>query len=446
MSYHAKLQKYWRGGMEGLTYLLVFLMPWQTKLIIRPSETNFTEISLYLRELVLLIILIIFFLSPRRLREELKKTGASSRPQLIFWSLLLMWWLFTAISVLSASDRLLALSRLGLLTAGLGLIYLFRNYFVGSVRRLKITYVFLGSLWLQAALGIYQFLMQIAPAGKYLGLAAHEPAILGTAVVETATGRWLRAYGGFDHPNIFGGMLALGLLVSAYLFSRQLGSSKDGPNWRLSKIWPRIFLLIFYFTSLTALFFTFSRGAWLGLIIGLLVLLIYFLKSPLRSSLWRFLVLIFFSLLALAIIAAPFQALITTRLSATTRLEEKSISERQAYLSQSLGLISQRGLLGVGAGNYVIALAEQDLASGQALKPAWNYQPVHNVFLLLFAESGLFALLAFGGLLLYLFLQNRRSGIRVAVLVGLIILMLFDHWLLSLPFGVLLLVFLFGLI
>ena len=49
-------------------------------------------------------------------------------------------------------------------------------------------------------------------------MAVHKAEELGTSVVETvgADGlgeRWLRAYGGLDHPNILGGILAVALLL-----------------------------------------------------------------------------------------------------------------------------------------------------------------------------------------------------------------------------------------
>ena len=468
MNYRAKLKNYWLISLEYLLYLFVFLLPWQTKLIIRPAETNFTEISLYLRELVLLISLALFFLGPRYLKQASQNSNESNKKYLIFWPLLLVWGLLTIASVFPASDRLLVLSRLILFGAGLGLVYLLKKYFVDARYRLTIIYVFLSSLWFQAILGIYQFLTQSAPVCKYLGLAAHNPISLGTSVVETLSGRWLRAYGGFDHPNIFGGVLVLGLLVAAYLFSQPdnyKGNRSASQSIKLAfsnrRAWLGSFLLIFYFSALTALFFTFSRSAWLALITGLLILLIYFLFSAYRrpvneqavrnssanqGPLSRYLALLFFSAIFFLIMAAPFQELITTRLAVETRLEEKSIIERGTYLAQSLETIKYHVWLGVGSGNYTLALKDQALARGQTIAPIWNYQPVHNAFLLLFAESGLLVALAFSGLLLYLLIKKRHSGIRVALLLALIILMLFDHWLLSLPFGILLLFLVLGLI
>ena len=40
-------------------------------------------------------------------------------------------------------------------------------------------------------------------------------------MIEAAGGRWLRAYGGLDHPNILGGFLALALIVAADLLAEK---------------------------------------------------------------------------------------------------------------------------------------------------------------------------------------------------------------------------------
>lgn len=482
-----KLKKYYLGGRDFLFYLFVFLLPWQIKLIIRPAETNFTEISLYARELVLLVWLLLVSISgvcrsPKINWEQFKRNWAIKNKLTIFWCLMSIWWLFVALSIFSASDQLLSFSRLLLFSIGLGLLYFLKNKldFSGqtcledfsvidyqtktdsvselksSLSKLKIIYVFLSSLMLQAILGIYQFLTQNAPVCKYLGLAAHDPGVLGTAVLETLTGRWLRAYGGFDHPNIFGGFLAIALILAAYLFSCQLGQLRDRRqqlnlplNFRraLSSVLVKdIFLLVFYFLALTALFFTFSRGAWLALSIGLIILLLYFLKRPLKFPRYRYFALLFFSLIFLSIISAPHQDLVITRLKAETRLEQKSLSERQLYLNQAQKIIRENLFTGVGSGNYTLALKNQDLALGQPLKPIWSYQPVHNFFLLLGTESGIFTLLVFSVLLIYLLIKNRRSGLRIAILAVLIILMLVDHWLWSLPLGILTLFLVLGLI
>ena len=73
--------------------------------------------------------------------------------------------------------------------------------------------------FLQACLGIYQFFTQSSFACKWLGMASHNAQDLGVSVIETLSGeRWLRAYGGLDHPNIFGGFLCFSILILISFF------------------------------------------------------------------------------------------------------------------------------------------------------------------------------------------------------------------------------------
>ena len=76
-------------------------------------------------------------------------------------------------------------------------------------------------------------------------------------------------------------------------------------------------------------------------------------------------------------------------------------------------------------------------------QPAYSYQPVHNVFLLVLAEIGVFGFLFFVSLFLYVFYQaiKIKDGFAVALLIALMILMMFDHYFWSLHFGMMFLFF-----
>lgn len=427
--------KFCRRAIEWLFYLFVFILPWQTKLILRPAADNFNEISLYASHFVLLLILILFSVHKLRQRSGQEKIS-------LLWISLSGLELFVLISFFFAPDQTLAFYHYVLFLFGVGLFYLLRegvrrtSYEECCLNRIKIIYSFLGGVFLQAALGVYQFLSQNSFACKYLGLAGHNADILGTAVVETVSGRWLRAYGGFDHPNIFGGVLAVSLIMAAYLLAKKkiIVSARE--------IGESVFLFIFYFVALFALFFTFSRSAWLALGVGLMVLLIILIIQKDHWIVDRLLAIIFFSAIMLLIAAVPYQDLLRVRLTVETRLEIKSLTERQAYLGEARELIKDHSVFGVGAGNYTRALAERD----EIKKAAWAYQPVHNVPLLLWAESGIFAL---GFFLIFLFMalkKRRNMIIPGAVFAALLVLMLLDHWLLSLPFGLIFMFLILGLI
>jgi len=424
---------------EYLFYLFIFLLPWQTKLILRPAPTNFTEISLYATHFLLLLILLLFFIY--RLGDKKSEINIPT-----LWYFLAGWELFIFISIWFAPDSLLAAYHYYSFLIGVALFFLLYagrgsdGYEDSFFAKGKIIGSFLAGVFIQAILGIAQFLNQSSFACKYLGLARHDPSALGTSVVEVTSGRWLRAYGGLDHPNILGGVLAVALLIAAYLLAKKKMLHKR------REVMESILLFIFYFISLFALFFTFSRAAWLALAVGLLILLVYFIRRGDKWITGRFIALLFFSALLLGIVVFPYQDLVMARLSDNQPLEQKSITERETYVGQALSIIKNQPWLGAGSGNYTTVLARSAGVKDPKGSTVWNYQPVHDVFLLIWAESGIFALLFFLGFLFWQIKKDRREPFAPAILGLLLILLLFDHWLFSLPFGLLFLFLVLGLI
>jgi hypothetical protein len=416
---------------EIFLLIFVFLIPWQTKLILRAAENNFNEISLYVSQLVLLLALISFFIYKLGVKEANRKSP-------LIWYFLGTLELFVLISFFFAPDKLLALYHYLVFLGGLGLFYLVREgisreaYEESCLNRIKIIYVFIFSIFLHSILGIYQFLSQSSFAFKYLGLAHHGSQDAGSSVIETLSGRWLRAYGGMDHPNILGGVLVFSLLLSAFLLAR-----KKIINSQI-QIWGLILLFFSYFFALVALFFTFSRAAWIAYIVGMIVLAITLVKREDRWVAVRFFALSFFSILLLFLSAFPYQDLVLTRMKAENKLEKVSISERQEYLIKSSEIIKTAPLFGVGTGNYV-----KYLELNQPLK---KHQPVHNAFLLIFAESGIFAFLSVVLFLFFLVRNKRRESFSLAIIASMFILLMLDHWLFSLPFGIVFFFLILGLI
>lgn len=418
------------------TFLLafVFLLPWQTKLILQASANNFTEISLYASHLALLLALISFF------SYQLAKKGSLKDKSSAVWYFLGGLEIFILASFFFAPDKLLSAYHYFLFLGGLGLFYLLREgmkrvpYEDSCLSRTRAIYVFLISMFLQSSLGIYQFLSQNSFASKYLGLAEHNPQILGVSVVETLSGRWLRAYGGMDHPNIFGGVLVFILLFSAFSLVR-----KKIINSQI-QAWGVLLLFFSYFFALAALFFTFSRAAWLAYFIGLGVLLISVIRKEERWVTGRLLALILFSAILFVTAFLPYRELVFTRLNADTRLERISLTERQDYLAEAGEIIKKNPLFGVGIGNYITTVEINNQVDKR------YSQPVHNTFLLMFAESGIFAFLFLILFIVFLSKDDRRQTFSLPIIISLIILMMFDHWLFSLPFGILFFFFILGVI
>ena len=216
---------------------------------------------------------------------------------------------------------------------------------------------------------------------------------------------------------------------------------KNGVNGRRFFVGRReIFCSSALVVLIAGLFFSFSRSAWLAFWLGLII---YFGYSFRKKYLFNY---IFILIAAAGVLVAVYPGLVAARLSSESRLEAISASQRISGIEQSFDLIKEHWLIGVGTGNYTKALAEQ--LPG---KPYYFSQPVHNLFLLIWAELGVVGL----GLFIVLILAVLRPGaiapevgwgLSLPLLATLIILGLFDHYLWSLYFGQLLMWFVLGIV
>lgn len=224
-------------------------------------------------------------------------------------------------------------------------------------------------------LAIFQFIKQGSVFNNYLffGEQPYSNLTWGVAKEYVFGASRIPAYGLFRHPNIFGGYLSIILL---WVFSRY----KDG----------QVFKFAFYL-GLAALLLTFSYVAWAGFILGFISFLYIghykkgsYLKKK-QNVTYMFLIL-FFIVNSLT----PFFVYFT---------REASFYRRGNLLNTSLLVIKKFPLFGIGPGSFV-SHADELLFM----------QPVHNIFLLVFSECGVFSLVLFMVLLMQgLFKQLNPS-------------------------------------
>lgn len=405
-------------------YLWLLIWPWQTKLILRTSDSPYLEISLFLSLVVLLIPLTIW---SRQIFKEDYWRFEKGKTKPWWWIGLVSLELITFFSIFWAPDIYLALYRYIVLVFGILLFYVIRRTdFVSA--KLVIRYFLIG-LIAPSLLAIWQFVMQGAVANKYLGLAYHSADVLGASVVETGAGRFLRAYGSFDHPNILGGVMVLGIILVLY-------SSLQKEINRNKRLFYLITLAIFYL----ALLVSFSRTAWLALIISTpFILLSAWTRGKFQRKLIGFFIFLIIGISTAVIL--PGRELFLTRVQTESRLEQKSVAEREVYLKQAQEVIIQNPVLGTGVGNYTIAVKQND----NFAYPYWYYQPVHNYWLLIWAELGFFGLLAMVIFWLAIFKKSFKKGLYPIVL-ALFVFSLFDHWLWTQPFELIIFFGIVGLI
>ncbi len=212
----------------------------------------------------------------------------------------------------------------------------------------------------------------------------------------------LRSFATFGNPNFLGAFLIISIPITSSL----IFISKDAT-----------FKLISLFSlsiQVVSLYFTYSRGTWLGflaaLIFGFLLFLQYF-KFKLKNFLSSFLILSLFTLLL--IIGADLfrsQQISQTSYNFLSRLrslptEEGSTKERVVFWRVCLKIIKEHPLQGTGLERYQKAF-EQYLPT---LKESTSISPPdrpHNDFLQVATGSGLLALTFYFGIITAFFLSG----------------------------------------
>lgn len=379
------MKKYW----EYLCLGWLALLPWSTVLIVREAAIEYNKILLYGTEVLFWVIFGVGFWCQYLPRPQFN------------WRLgLLCVWLVA--SVFGAMDIWLAWQSVRWLLLAMGVAWWLAKNKLSFVKQLLA--VSLGFLPV-VGLGIAQFFWQITWSVKWLGLVNHIAVEPGTSVVVGEFGRWLRAYGSFPHPNIFGGYLVLLILISA------LGIRLEQYRW---------FWLFLAGLSSATLILTFSRSAWLGLLVALLIGWKYFKDE--RLQIWVGVVS-----LVIAVTTVLVWPLISGRTQIIGVQEQQSVSERVSGWHEAMAVWRTQPLRGVGLGNYTVVL--QQKFSGA---PHWTYQPVHNVGLLLLAEVGLIGLMV-------IWLIFRNTSVVTVLpwwwIAPLVTIGLFDHYLLTLYSG-----------
>jgi O-antigen ligase len=254
-----------------------------------------------------------------------------------------------------------------------------------------------------------------------------DPSIRGAIIVELPDGEsFLRAYGTLPHPNILGGFTFVFLLGSIAFFMR-----KEKPNnLALLLLSPGIALLAL----------TFSRSAWLALIV-FSVILIWKSKSFDRS---RLVILLAVIGLSFIITLFPYRQLVQARtISTTSHSEEFSFIGRAWLNGEAIKMIREYPLTGVGIGSFIIELSKR-AGEGYVIEPA------HNILLLAGAElgiPGLLLVIAFSISFLYHLYKTQYPNaiLAGATLTGLGVISLFDHYLWTLAPGRLMLGLVIGL-
>jgi hypothetical protein len=397
--------------------LAVLALPWQTRLFWEgPTIAGYPweqgRISIYASWIVMLLAVFIDWALQAR-----EKKSATHHTRW-FWVSGLVFILFTFIttSVLR--------STIQWWLEVIVLILFFRTLFHRVFVQQLLSW-FVLSLIPHALLGVWQAIDQQVVGYSFLGMASQQPITPGVAVIETGGVRWLRSYGGFPHPNIFGGWLVLGILSTLLLLKNQMD------HWR--RVIGSILLALFS----VALVLSYSRSAWIALCVGLFVCSVSaFFSAPSGrvQRLKTFLPSLLIVLVGIGITISLRPQLVFSRAQLTTRLEQKSVSERKQGIENAIRILHDDPVAGSGLGASAWETMRLDGSEG---KPSIIPVPPHVVPLLGVAELGFVGLLL-GITWLRLYTNRLRGSFglvprfqllwRVSSFLFLIPILLLDHY------------------
>lgn len=247
-----------------ILYLVLFLLPWQSRYIfsdvlILGDVTEYGKLSVYAVEVLLLVIIL--------LRGKPRPIWGSEN---VIKSIYLL--LGAAFFSLTFSNEYnVGLNHVMHLIFAAGLFITLcdeRTDVDNSV------IAFVAGLCIPAVLGVIQVLTGFSFASTLLGMSFLDAAVSGVSVIEQQGVRLLRAYGSFSHPNIFGGYMAVALICLAWLV-----------RFVSKKVLYITTIPVVLFSSVLIL--TFSRSAWLGLVVSflwLILTMLYRKKIPSKNN------------------------------------------------------------------------------------------------------------------------------------------------------------------
>jgi len=396
--------------------LFVLLIPWQTRWLFYDWPLGielweYGRLSLYVSAIVLFLASIFFTIYKRKEVHF----SYSKFSYILFFYLMIVSFRSPAPSV---SFYYLFLIFSAVLFA----------YLVKYIPKIFVYRAFLFSGLIQGCLAFYQLITQKIVANKWLGVSEHLPATLGTSVVEFADERILRAYGSLPHPNVLGGFLFIVIFFGIYLwldFYKKHQSNILTGVFKKINLWNLVFIIIAIIISSYGLLATFSRGALLALALSLfsLILISIFQRNWLTVNIvFKYLVIFF-------VVALSFNSFFpgawSARINMDGRLEEKSVIERVDPFSQ-LGWDNYKNVFfGQGLGMNTLATLKK-----YPNQPIYNVQPIHDIFILMFAELGLIgSFFIFNVVRKIIKSADKIDIMSTSLILGLIIIGFFDHYL-----------------
>ncbi len=410
-------------------YLFAFLLPLQTRIFLKQAYLGgeYWELGSYSIYLIDFIILFLFTISTiviyKKGELKIKKV----------WYFFAFFEFFVFLSIFFADIKYIAIYGYAKIFLALAVFFILTEI---KYKEKHFILSFLLGVFIQSLIAILQHIYNFSFANKYLGMAIHNPENLGTFVLELENKtRILRSYAGFGHPNTFSFFIFIGIFVLV----RYLLNLENKKNISIKSQLGYFLLLSIFFV---AFLFSFSRTAYALFLFYLIFLFIWsFIDLGRRKYIHK----ILFSFFLIFFLFSIFNySLLTERISSQSRLNNISNIERVNQLKECGRVIKNNYVFGVGISSYSSKLRLMDSVE----KESWEYPPIHNVFILVLAEIGIFGFISFLSIFAYFIYMTLKYKLYFDffLILSLFIVFFFDHYMWSFHFGIIFLFFIFALI
>ena len=418
-------------------YLLLILLPTQLGLHFWPSwamvlgrRVDFLSPTIYLTDILVVLLLIFWFKNiPFKFNRASWRIKFLIKQKKFQLTILLLGFIF--LNIFFAGNRLVAIYGWVKI-----LEYVLLGVYILKTRPKISTVAFFLSVGVaySSILAIVQFFLQRSVGGPlwFLGertFSNLSPGIAQFNVCNPFTygcALVLRAYGTFPHPNVLGGFLAVSLPLLLYQWRNDAAFSHN----------KKIYYVSAMCVGAVALVLTFSRSAWVAALLGLGM--VFYASSQKRA---RAVPIVIVTIIMLVLVGR------------SVGLQDESVVVREALNSSAVKMFRQSPIIGKGVNDFLVELPHS-LPSRQI----YFLQPVHNIYLLVLAETGIVGFVivtwivwkAVGSELRCMVYepwkkQNREKFIIHNSLIIILLLGLVDHYPLTLQQGQLMVTILLSL-
>lgn len=384
-----------------LNLLLIFLFPAQLALHFWPGSAfifgirvDYLSPAIYLTDVLFVLLFVLWFIKTRtKVTTDLKKNRY----------FLAIFLLFLILNLVVSQSFPVSLFKWLKIIEFIALGYYFkerRDIFTISNIASTIFY----SLLFFSFIGLLQYINGKTSGNLFYLLGERSFSIFtpGIALVNILGRNFLRVYSTFPHPNSFAGFLGVSIIF--------LTLNRFTKNSLIKIVGLAIMFLTFVLT--------FSLSAYIGIAVCLCFYLL-FRKFIFRKTIYN--LLLIFVLLASLYLSFFSRPMLNSKVDFS-----QSVGQRLELANISGKIFSENWLTGTGLNTFII----KEISFAASEKGVWILQPVHNIYLLIFTETGISGIILLCFLLSRLFTKHIYSkniwGFLIIVFV--LVTGLFDHY------------------